>query len=158
MQEPTIEQLELVALWASENAPGFGATTVMDASEAVLKWAAELRVIKDNPGEIIALAEEVMQEQGMSPWPTIRVLELSTAHVSYETSLLMNDHKSPVSMLDDKSHGWWVLVYYDDLDEVEQDYPEDLKHVLATARGLGYRWVRFDQDADQVADLPTFDW
>lgn len=45
-----------------------------------------------------------------------------------------------------------------DLDAVQAlDGPEDLKAVLAFARGLGCNVVRFDRDADAVA-LPSYDW
>jgi len=47
----------------------------------------------------------------------------------------------------DSGDGWWC-----------DDFPE-LKRVLDFAREkLGCEWVRFDEDAEGISDLPRFEW
>jgi hypothetical protein len=55
-------------------------------------------------------------------------------------------------------HGAWVFVPEDDPDNGSEDDAPELRAVFAWCRERGFDWVRFDQDADAVDGLPTWDW
>jgi hypothetical protein len=156
VKEPSIAQLKALAGFALAHA----VKQKNDGMEALAldteKWLNDLGSLTSHG--IVELAEEVLKDQGEKPCPMLRVLELSTAHISPETGGLLGHNPCSNQRIDDSTYGWWVHVHHDDVVEGEFGYPDDLKHVLAIARGKGCQWLRLDEDADVVDDIPTFDW
>jgi hypothetical protein len=86
-----------------------------------------------------------------------RMLVLSTAHVTLETSIEFEDgdvgsHKFVSSY----GFGCWVRPSAEDLDYVNA--PEDLEVVLKFAQRYDCRWVRFDTDGPRIPGLPLYSW
>lgn len=86
-----------------------------------------------------------------------KVLVLSTAHVSYETSRKLDagEVSLPVARWE---YGWFVWVDEAAGDDSLQNVPADLEATLAFAKHLGCEWVRFDADGHEIEELPRFEW
>lgn len=95
---------------------------------------------------------------------TFVVGELSTAHLTAETAAVLehlgdNDDADAwlyyvvgSTWLD---YGWWIWAEQDDgFDEL----PQCLKDCYLYARGKGWSYIRFDRDAEPIAELPSYDW
>lgn len=92
--------------------------------------------------------------------PILKVLELSTAHVSPDTATLL-DRGAPVGTTYYElvcGAGWLLLVPESDEALDNESLTKDIASIITYARGHGCRWVLFDGDADKVADLPTWEW
>src|ERR1044072_4939688 len=98
----------------------------------------------------------------MSP-PIRQMLDISTAHVSFDTSLWLEEQAELTHLNDedrvltvgDTGYGWF---FYSGLDLEVSDIPDDLKAVATHARALGCDYVLLDRDADEIDELPTFVW
>ena len=81
-----------------------------------------------------------------------KVLVLSTGHLTKRTCL---EFKS-WPFIADFEEGCYF--YVGEEPESYTDAPEDLRGVLAFAKRHGCTEVKFDQDADQIPQLPFFEW
>lgn len=92
----------------------------------------------------------------MTKRPDIRkMLMLSTGHVTWETSKLLDDPQNPWVMTSQwGTYGWFVYAHDDNLDEM----PGELAHIMRYARVHGCEYILFDCDADVIDDLPVFQW
>lgn len=109
----------------------------------------------------------------------VKMLVLSTAHVSKSTAITMTLQGSmdeldysvqneignglDVILYNKGENGWLVPIITDDLKEGESFYhevkaPEDLATVLRFAMEQGCSWVMFDKDGEQIESLPKFEW
>lgn len=94
--------------------------------------------------------------------PVYKYLDLSTAHVTEEESVAI-DQNFPA--LEDQGprvirhdYGWWVNAPLGiDLTTFAEHYPNVLA-CINRARELDCYWINFDQDADTEPGLPVFEW
>ena len=87
------------------------------------------------------------------------MLALSTAHVTLETSNLMDNKNIKSVILYDKDNvGWFVYVPEScDFDALD-DCPEELRKCLTFARDNDFNWIMFDCDVDTIDELPSYEW
>jgi len=86
----------------------------------------------------------------------LKMLDLSTAHVSKETAQMLDDDRLSdfVVPYQKGDFGWFIWV-----PPVEHEgVPADLRAVLAYARTQQCDWVMLDCDAETIDNLPSFDW
>jgi hypothetical protein len=90
-------------------------------------------------------------------------LDLSTAHVSQAAQTWLNVYAAEnyedggdVETRHVASHscGWWMWAG----EEGTTGIHEDLLPVCLLARANGCDYILFDRDAEQIADLPIYDW
>lgn len=96
----------------------------------------------------------------MTAHPDVRhMLDLSTHHLPEELgSSGLSGEEGVVAY--ELPHGWLMWVP-EDPDKHAADYgtvPEVVLVVQRYARKLGCEYVLFDQDADRINELPTWDW
>ena len=87
-----------------------------------------------------------------------RILVLSTAHITKETSeLLEKEAHSDLAnyVVHGYEYGWFVLVYK--LQEVTRKIP-DLGLCLKLAKDNQCKWVRLDRDGPIIDNLPQYSW
>ena len=101
-----------------------------------------------------------------------RTLVLSTAHVSKATADILNgdaperDGLKPAidgHVADWGCYGWVVWCGGQTVPKIELDaemlyMPADLHRVVMFARDNNCQYVRFDCDADEIDELPTWEW
>lgn len=80
-----------------------------------------------------------------------RTLILSTAHIKEETLMRFKSHPHVA----DFEFGAY---FYANPLGIDQEVPEDLRTVLEFARAEACCEVKFDADADEIDQLPTYDW
>lgn len=86
-----------------------------------------------------------------------RVLTLSTAHLSQDVALAM-DEEEPQDWIYDKLH-WGYLVFVPEPGVgFARKIPDCLSAAVQKAQEFGCTHVRFDRDAETLDGLPTFDW
>ena len=79
-------------------------------------------------------------------------LDVSTGHISQGTATWLADHKRTAIHATD--YGWFIWSgLFEDI-----TIPDDLRAVLAYARGKGCDYVMFDRDSDVIDELPLWDW
>lgn len=88
-----------------------------------------------------------------TPW-MMHVPVISTGHIDLETSIKMRCASSYWFGIE----GGWMLPI-DQLEKLEgfEGQPQCLKDIATWANKRDFGYVRLDQDADAVADLPTYD-
>lgn len=91
----------------------------------------------------------------------MRVVVISTAHLREATcntflANLAGDDNDVIELLD----GYIVRAgdHIDHIDDIPENYPEELQEALVWAMNRGYTHVRFDSDGDVVSGLTDFDW
>jgi hypothetical protein len=87
-----------------------------------------------------------------------KTLVLSTSHVSAATAKMFDDN-DPIDWPAIGGHydgsGWFIYA----LPTIRSEHaPAELLKVMEFARENGCDNILFDADADQVDDLPTFEW
>lgn len=89
----------------------------------------------------------------------LKMLELSTGHVSKETAAKLDESECPgVSSYPKGEYGWWVYAESYGKEEAGNDAPPDLVDCLRFAQSIGCDWIMFDRDVDQLENLVTYDW
>ena len=95
----------------------------------------------------------------MSKLEIVKLLVVSTAHLSEETVKAIEDITSDKNVLWDPSftrdQGWVFCV---DMAGKYEKAPADLQDMIAFAHGQGCDWLMFDCDANVVDELKTYDW
>lgn len=136
-----------------------------DTEENITRWH-----------EITGITKEAEPE-------TAKVLTLSTAHITPETSDLLDKdvcdelsdvciypkigmpvdliRKASDSWISGSSFGWWIHIPQDDvsadLHELK-NLPQDLFACIRYANGRGCEWLCLDRDGGTVSELPEYDW
>jgi hypothetical protein len=93
-----------------------------------------------------------------------KMLTLSTGHITKATSELLELVTDDVPVNFSKgSYGWIMVVPSAPYGASGNTHdpptcPDDLKAVLAYARGLGCEWLCLDCDGDINLNLPTWEW
>jgi hypothetical protein len=93
-----------------------------------------------------------------------RYLDVSSRHITAQDRALLSEyHKggtAPV-WVEDHEYGWWVWVSEDPYDQETYDFyykpagfSEHLFEVLRLAQSLRCSFVKFDQDAPLLSELP----
>ena len=93
----------------------------------------------------------------------IKMLELSTAHVTKQTAeqldeLCSNRNYDDVIVYGKGEYGWIVYGYPSADYDPPENTPADLQDVITLARERGCYWIMFDRDADKIEDLKTYEW
>jgi hypothetical protein len=97
----------------------------------------------------------------------VRMLVLSTAHVSKETADLLNERGSEAlfTFYPKGDYGWMIPVQrlqHEKTGAISVANPErmpgDLVQVMVMALNERCEWVMFDCDADQIPGLPVYEW
>lgn len=87
---------------------------------------------------------------------TRKFLTLSTAHVTNETRLILDE--SPIKDWPvfgfQGVYGWVIYAHDEDYLEI----PRDLWGVCEYARKNGCDYIMFDADADMIEELPHYEW
>jgi len=86
----------------------------------------------------------------------LRVLDLSTAHLSVETRRLLDSLAGDVDaafMVGATGHGWFVSV----IDDTDEDYPADILACFALANTVDASHILFDRDASAIVELEVHD-
>ncbi|SMC35291.1 hypothetical protein [Novosphingobium sp. B1] len=84
-------------------------------------------------------------------YPLRLFLDCSTAHLSPDA----RDYVDRTDVIASSTpYGWFVWAS----EEPGEDVPDDLAAIMAHARSLGAEYINFDRDADEIGDLPVFDW
>jgi hypothetical protein len=115
------------------------------------------------PGGAVALAMQVLEQQGYEPIDTVkerpdyvrRFLDLSTGHLTLKTreQLQSNTLQCTVTYQADP-YGWWVYVTTDD--GILAGFPQDLADVILFARKHGCAWIKLDREALELEGLPWY--
>jgi hypothetical protein len=91
-----------------------------------------------------------------APVESAQIAIISTGHVSAETAHILNTQNErtwPVCGGNYDEYGWFMRVDSDD-----PDLPSDLREVFVRMESLGFKYVLFDCDAEEVSDLPMYEW
>ncbi len=86
---------------------------------------------------------------------------VSTGHLPREIAEAMDMGRAENIMpgalrdliFDRLEYGYRIWVDMDD-----EWIPEDLKHIVLTARREGFKFIEFDCDADKIAGFKTWEW
>ena len=84
-----------------------------------------------------------------------KVLEISTGHLPQHVWDEVHRLDWPRLLMDEYGAFFWTPIPGDGCG---YDLPPELFRVLKYARSIGCRWVSFDRDADQIKDLPYWDF
>lgn len=85
-----------------------------------------------------------------------KTLELSTAHITYETSLAMDHGEHCIA-----NTGYGYLVFADPWEvkhAADSTCPDDLIACMKLALDNDCTYIIFDCDEPAIEDLPTYDW
>ncbi len=97
----------------------------------------------------------------MTKFETRRFVVISTAHVSETTARRLDDTPSkdwPCLGGPYGEYGWFLYAHDENAGAGPDIIPDELFKVMIWARRLGFDYILFDCDADQVEELPAFDW
>lgn len=84
-----------------------------------------------------------------------KMLVLSTAHISRETALYLDNYQSIGYSKDE--YGWFIPIT--DVDtQYRNGWPDDLWAIRKFAIAHGCSWIMLDRDADTIDGLETWDW
>ena len=85
-----------------------------------------------------------------------KMLTVSTAHITQETSELLDNDKLSIVVYPKSEYGWFILVC--DWDEYENELPKDLKKFLMLAEDQGCNWLCLDCDGEVLGFLDVYEW
>jgi hypothetical protein len=133
------------------------------AMDVVWALIEQVRDAEAVPGGAVALAMQVLEQQGYEPIETVtprpswvrRFLDLSTGHLTLKTreQLQSNTLQCTVTYQADP-YGWWVYVTQDD--GILAEFPQDLADVILYARKHGCEWIKLDSDGPELEGLPWY--
>jgi len=86
----------------------------------------------------------------------VKVLELSTCHVSLETSQAMNADTIDWPM-DNVDYGWLVYCRFADAEDLKR-LPKDLAAAIRMGHERGCKFLKFDCDASIIDGLTEYLW
>lgn len=88
--------------------------------------------------------------------PIVKMLNISTGHVSKETADLLNGNKLDDVWTIPHEYGW--IVFVSEYVEKEPVPQADMQQVLVFARKHGCDYIKFDCDASLIDELPKYSW
>ncbi len=97
----------------------------------------------------------------MTTLETRRFVVISTAHVSEATAKRLNSTPPkhwPCLGGPYGEYGWFLHAHDENAGVGSDAIPDELFDVMIWARRQRFDYILFDCDADQVAELPAFDW
>lgn len=125
----------------------------LDTVEAMLN-----QIDQSDPRSVAAMARDALDEQALGHVEL--TLALSTAHVTEQSGKFLTACAEvpggAALLVYEKPQGWWLLVH--EQGDVPSSVPDDVRAVLDYARSLSCCWVLLDNAADQVDDLPAYEW
>jgi hypothetical protein len=90
---------------------------------------------------------------------TRRFLDLSTAHLPHGVCEHLSSYDGVLA--DRHRYGWWLFVPCEperQASDSGDDIPDDVLRIQRYARERDCDWIRLDEDASTISDLPTWDW
>jgi hypothetical protein len=92
----------------------------------------------------------------------VQMLDISTAHVTVETSNWLTEvgvnGPSSIIVYEKADYGWLVHVP-DEWDLGKADnVPGDLLAIITYAKAKNCLWIMLDCDAEEIKDLPVYEW
>lgn len=91
-----------------------------------------------------------------------RMLTLSTAHITQETSDLLGNNGTtdviPFSIYDKDQFGWYIYISDDDLLGRFLAIPKDLQDVIRFAYNHKCEVLCLDCDGPETNELPLYEW
>lgn len=99
------------------------------------------------------------QTHPKSPPPQIRhetqrMLVLSTAHLRYETSKILDGFNGERGWGSPIAYGYLVRAFTD----ASQELPAEVRQAAMLAQRLGCQYLRYDRDGETYPELPSFEW
>ena len=166
--EPTLEQLQIVYARAKSLHGGGEWKKEKEAVNAFGVFLVTMENLQAHPEKVIGIANKALDSWAAEASNIVRMLEISTAHVTKETADLLTHEVelikagepcgTTISVEDHRGFGWLIHVQTDDYEAYEADMPEDLRCAVAYARKLGCCWLLLDQAASQIEALASYDW
>ena len=101
--------------------------------------------------------------------PVLKYLECSTAHLTERDNELLqirHDCDLETTIIEDE-YGYWIYTLLDSPTTWRDSFSQQAQSLglsrefltlLAHARQLHCKWLRLDQDADPLPELPKFEW
>lgn len=88
------------------------------------------------------------------------MLTLSTGHITEETSeLLSREPDDNTLQLTFYPNTFGGFLYVNNIDSsIIETLPQDLSACVSLAQKQNCQWLQFDCDADEIDELPTYDW
>lgn len=85
---------------------------------------------------------------------TQRMLVLSTSHLCYETSKILDAFTGEVGWGSPIAYGYLVRAFTD----ASQELPDEVRQAALLAQRLGCHYLRYDRDGETYPELPSFEW
>lgn len=93
-----------------------------------------------------------------------KMLSLSTAHITKATgdwldeqSKLTANNEMELITYPKGEYGWFIPLYKEMFEE-QKIIPESLLLILGYAWGTGCQWIMFDNEIEEIDDLPKYVW
>jgi len=93
----------------------------------------------------------------MTTLEIIKILVISTCHISKQDSGVLTQQSNPL-LADSFYYGWYVFIPDEGEDEEHLKLVPSLRPVFELARKNDCKYIRLDQDGDEVEELPRYDW
>lgn len=90
-----------------------------------------------------------------------KMITMSTAHISEETSKILSDiNDLPLSIYDKFGFGWFIYLPTDKTEDAKilKKLPKDLAMIFMFARHHFIDIVCLDCDGSTIDDLPNYEW
>ena len=90
----------------------------------------------------------------------LKMLALSTVHVSEDTAKLIDNGDTEVVIYAKEKYGWFVHVpELCNMNNLENGKcPSDLYRCILFARKNDCDWLMFDRDVEPIDELPQYNW
>ena len=93
----------------------------------------------------------------------IKMLTLSTAHISYDTATKLDaavshEQFESCTVYSKDNYGWFIYIDADAFAESKEDIPADLLACIELALAVDCAVLCLDADANDVDELPCYDW
>lgn len=116
-----------------------------------------LRAMNEAPIQAAKAIKEYDAAENERRWE-MRVVVISTEHLRAATcntflANLAGEDNDVIELLDG-----YIVRAGDDIDDIPENYSQELQEALVWALNRGYTHVRFDADGDVVDGLSTFEW
>ncbi len=116
-------------------------------------------IVVEEPASNVDLEPAMSIDAGVE---TRKILVLSTAHLTLATNQWLDSHDPktewPACGGPYGPHGWFFYASEENLGLGRTHIPDDLFAVMTYARKLGCDNILFDQDADKIDALPSWEW
>lgn len=92
--------------------------------------------------------------------PVLKMLDLSTAHISADTCNALCSAAAPIIAYEKGEYGVFVHVQHTHFIGGDDDpaMPNDLMDCIQYARERDCTWIMFDRDALKISTLPIYNW